>query len=147
MTVPNNSRPMSPREIMAQMEEEARRAVLAEMLPLADMANRAGRGIKEMHADLERWKVERRIISVEHGGVEFFPVFAFDPKSQYLPYPALKQIMEILRERRGSGWGLAYWLVGLNSFLGARRPQDLLGSNPEWVIEAAQDEANDFPNG
>lgn len=147
MAIPSHEERMDAREIMAQMEDEARKAVLAEMLPIADLANLAGRRIEEMRADLELWKTERRIISVEHEGVEFFPVFAFNPNSQYLPYPAVKQVMEILSERRGSGWGLASWFVGLNSYLGGRRPLDLLDSNPQCVIDAARDEAEDFPNG
>ena len=38
------------------------------------------------------------------------------------------------------GWGLAYWFLGANSFLGGRRPQDVLLTDPSAVVAAAQDE-------
>jgi hypothetical protein len=42
--------------------------------------------------------------------------------------------------------GMASWFIGLNSFLDDQRPADLLASEPEWVIEAAQDEVSDSKN-
>ena len=54
-------------------------------------------------------------------------------------------MIEILSEvfSREESYGLASWFVGLNSYLDDQRPADLLASDPEWVIEAAQDEANE----
>ena len=45
------------------------------------------------------------------------------------------------------GWGMAYWLHSVNSFLGGNRPQDLLATTPERVIEAALDEVQEVAHG
>jgi hypothetical protein len=45
---------------------------------------------------------------------------------------------------RENSWGLASWFLSLNSFLNGQRPADLLASDPQWVIEAAQDEVNEM---
>ena len=131
---------MNPAEIMARMEEETRRAVLAEMRPAQELATLAGCGAEEMRGQLERWKAGGRIFSVEHEGAEYFPPFALDPGAGYRPYPAVAAALRILRELGWkSSWGPAGWFVGVNSFLDDRRPMDLLAEDPEWVIEAARD--------
>jgi hypothetical protein len=42
---------------------------------------------------------------------------------------------------------MAYWLHSVNSFLGGNRPQDLLATTPERVIEAALDEVQEVAHG
>ena len=139
------------RAILARMQEDMRRAVLEEMRPAHDLAALAGRGAEEMRSDLERWKAERRIFSVAHDGAEYFPLFALDPADGYRPYPAVAAAMRILSEIMDGrdGWGLGSWFVGVNGYLDAQRPEDLLASDPEWVIEAAKDEINSvkYPHG
>lgn len=131
---------MNPAEIMARMEEETRRAVLAEMRPARELAVLAGRGAEEMLTSLELWKADGRIFSVEHKGAEYFPPFALDPDAGYRPYPAVAAALRILRELGWkSSWGPAGWFVGLNSYLDDQRPMDLIAEDPEWVIEAARD--------
>jgi hypothetical protein len=46
-----------------------------------------------------------------------------------------------------SGWSIAFWFAGLNSFLDDGRPQDLLASKPEMVIAAARDEMEGLQHG
>jgi hypothetical protein len=128
--------------IMDRMQEEARRQVLAEMCQARELAALAGREPELIQAELDRWKIEGRIFSVEHEGAEYFPSFAIDPGAAFQPYPAVAEVSRIFD---AIGWksplGLASWFVGLNSFLDDRRPMDLLAENPEWVIDAARDEA------
>jgi len=128
------------RAIMAQMDEQVRRMVLAEMRQAHELAALAGRPEDEMRGDLARWKSEGCIVSVEHEGAEYFPPFALDPDAGYRPYPVMAEVIRILRQARSwSGtWAFASWLIGLNSFLDDQRPRDLLALDPEWVIEAAR---------
>lgn len=42
---------------------------------------------------------------------------------------------------------MAYWFRSDNRFLGGKRPQDLLASAPERVIEAAGDEVLGIAHG
>lgn len=48
-------------------------------------------------------------------------------------------MLEIFRGKKDD-WGLAYWFASVNSFLGGKRPQDLLISKPDRVVAAAEDE-------
>lgn len=50
-------------------------------------------------------------------------------------------------DSKKDGWGLAYWFRSDNSFLGGKRPQDLLASDPERVIAAAEDEVQEVAHG
>ncbi|MGA9673586.1 MAG: hypothetical protein WBQ94_30625, partial [Terracidiphilus sp.] len=127
--------------ISVAMEEEMQRAVLSEMRPAGQLANLAGRGTSEMRRDLDQWEADRRILSVRHEGVDYFALFALNPVEGYRPYPAVADVIRILSRilNRENSWGLASWFIGLNSFLDDQRPADLLASDPEWVVDAAQD--------
>ena len=45
------------------------------------------------------------------------------------------------------GWGMAYWFQSVNGFLGGKRPQDLLATDPDRVIAAARDEVQGVLHG
>jgi hypothetical protein len=80
---------------------------------------------------------DRAVFAVEHDGVEYFPLFGLDPEKKYEPYASLGRVLDVLDGNK-SGWSLAFWFAGLNSFVDDRRPQDLLASEPEQVIAAAR---------
>jgi hypothetical protein len=44
-------------------------------------------------------------------------------------------------------WGIAYWFQSSNSFLGGKRPQDLLSSAPQRMLAAAEDEVQEVAHG
>jgi hypothetical protein len=128
--------------IMAQSQEETRRAVLAEMRQPDEIAGLAGRSAEKMRGELDRWKNDGLIFSVEHDGTEYFPLFALDSGGEYRPYPAVAEVLRILNASNwGSNWAVAAWFVELNSFLDGQRPQELLAFDPERVINAAKDAA------
>ena len=58
----------------------------------------------------------------------------------------VSQIIEIFRGHRDS-WEMAYWFASANSFLGAKRPQDLFAKAPQRVIAAAEDEVQGIVHG
>jgi hypothetical protein len=64
----------------------------------------------------------------------------------YRPYKALAEVLKTFGETK-SGWDVAFWFAGLNSFLGDQRPQDLSATRPELVIAAAQDEVDGVQHG
>ena len=137
--------------ILAAMQEEMRRVVLGEMRTAGQLATLAGCGANEIQCDLDQWAADGRIVSVRHEGEDYFSLFALNPAEGYRPYPAVADVIRILRRilDRESSWGLAWWFSGLNSFLDGQRPADLLASDPEWVVEAAQDAVNEtmYPQG
>ena len=56
------------------------------------------------------------------------------------------EVLEIFGESKDS-WGLAYWFSSVNSFLGGKRPQDVLAKQPDRVIAAAVDELEGVVHG
>lgn len=132
------------------MEKQTRRAVLSEMRPAQELAAGAGRSVEEMRRDLRQWTAEGRIFSVKDHAAEYFPPFALDPGAGYRPYPAVAQMLSTLHELQwDSAWGLAGWFVGVNGYLDAQRPMDVLANDPEWVIDSARDAVNSekYPHG
>ncbi len=131
--------------ILTAMQDEMRQQVLGEMRSAGQLATLAGRSATEIRRDLDLWAADGRILSVRHKGVDCFALFALNPAEGYRPYPAVADAIRILSAvlNRDNAWGLASWFIGLNGFLDDLRPADLLTSDPEWVIEAAQDEVND----
>src|ERR1035441_8625828 len=89
------------RAIMAQMEEQVRRMVLAEMRQAHELAALAGRPEDEMRGGLARWKSAGRIVSVEHEGAEYFPAFTLDPGAGYRPFPVMAEVIRILYQTEG----------------------------------------------
>ena len=59
--------------------------------------------------------------------------------TDYRPAKGLVRVLKVFRGNKDD-WGLAYWFASANSFLGGKRPQDLLISKPDRVVAAAEDE-------
>jgi hypothetical protein len=131
--------------IWAAMQEEMRQVVLGEMRTAGQLATLAQLDIDEIQPNLNQWAADGRILSVRHEGIDYFALFALNPAERYQPYPAVADVVQILSRilNRENSWGLASWFIGLNSLLEDQRPADLLASDPEWVVEAAQDAVNE----
>ena len=117
---------------------QARRAFLAEFgtLTSREVAEVAGSRAANRAALANRWRTEGRIFAVEIGGQTLFPAFQFsDDDGQ--PRKVIAKILKVLQPKL-SGWQTALWFTGRNGWLGARRPVDVLGSDPEAVAEAAR---------
>lgn len=127
--------------VEARMVADARKAVLenGDWLTAAEVARAAGFSASNPSAQPNKWKKEGLIFAVRHRGVDYFPGYALDPSAGFRPVKVLARILEVFRGKKDD-WGLAYWFASVNSFLGGKRPQDLLASEPERVIAAAEDE-------
>lgn len=134
--------PPSPNMIKeAKMVVRACKAVLegADWLTAAQLAEMAGLSTNNPSAQPNKWKRQKQIFAIDLNGVDYFPGYGLDPEAGYRPRRSLKPILEVFGDEK-DGWGLAYWFLGANSFLGGRRPQDILASEPERVLAAARDE-------
>lgn len=141
--------PPSPRLLKeAVMLVQARKAVLesGDWLSAAEVAQLAGLSTRNPSAQPNKWKKQRQIFAINHGGVDYFPGYGLDPETSFRPVKPLAQLVEILSGHKDS-WGMAYWFMSSNSFLGGKRPQDLLISAPEKLIAAAQDEVQAVAHG
>lgn len=141
--------PPSPRLLKeAAMLVRSRKAVLesGDWLTAAEIAQLAGLSTRNPSAQPNKWKKQGLIFAIHHGGVDYFPGYGLDRDTGFRPVKALAKIIETLGGHK-DGWGMAYWFRSDNSFLGGQRPQDLLASAPERVIEAALDEVQAIAHG
>jgi hypothetical protein len=112
----------------ARMMVDAKSTILrsGDFLSASDIAKMAEYSPKNPSAQPNKWKRDGAIFAFQYKGIDYFPRYALDPVKSYRPYKALAVILKIFGETK-SGWGSAFWFAGLNSFLGDRRPQDLMG--------------------
>lgn len=132
----------------AEMLARARAAVLksGDWMTASEIASIAGFSTSNPSAQPSKWKREKSIFTISHNGSDYFPSYGLNPATGYRPVKALSTIIQILDEQK-DGWGLAYWFMSPNSFLGGKRPQDLLRTSPERVIDAAKDELEGVAHG
>lgn len=132
----------------AAMLARARTAILQEgdWLTTAQIADLAGFSASNPSAQPNKWKRAGLIFAIRHRGIDYFPGYGLDPKTGYRPLKAMSKIIETFGESK-DGWGLAYWFSSVNSFLGGKRPQDLLAKQPDRVIAAAVDEQEAVAHG
>lgn len=129
--------------IEAKMLWRAKMAVIqgAEWLTAAQVAAVAGLGQEDSISKVDEWKLDGAIFTIRLGGVDYFPGYALDPRNKYRPYRALRKVIAHF-QCSDDGWSLAYWFQSVNSFLGGKRPVDLLGKYPRELIAAAYDAAS-----
>lgn len=132
----------------AAMVARSRNTVLesADWLTAAQVAELAGLSTSNPSTQPNKWKRQKQIFAIAHNGVDYFPGYGLDPDTGYRPRKALKPVLDVFGEYK-DGWGLAYWFLSANSFLGGKRPQDVLASEPEKVISAAEDEVKGIAHG
>ncbi|MGY3494217.1 hypothetical protein [Bradyrhizobium sp. USDA 4502] len=124
-----------------RMAAKARKAVLesGDWLTAAQIVQIAGFGDSNPLSDPNRWKENKQIFTVRHREVDYFPRYALDPSIGYRPAEGLARVLSVFRKRKDD-WGIAFWFASVNSFLGGKRPQDLLTDQPDRVVAAAEDE-------
>lgn len=129
----------------AAMLGQARQAVLAsgDWLTAIQIAKLAGLSTRNPSSQPNKWKKQGKIFAIRHKGTDYFPGYGLDPKASYRPIKALAEVIKIFSEHKDS-WGMAYWFQSDNSLLAGKRPQDFLATEPERVLEAAQDEAQEI---
>ena len=120
---------------------KARKAVLesGDWLSAAELTQLAQLSTANPSSQPNKWKKAGRIFAIHHNGVDYFPGYGLDKDEDFRPLKALSQVIEVFDGHK-NGWGMAFWFMSVNSFLGGKRPQDLLVSQPEKVIDAARDE-------
>lgn len=77
---------------------------------------------------------ESRVFAIEGAHGRLYPAYAFDAHGQ--PLPAMKRILKALNDC--SAFSIACWFESTSSMLGGKRPRELLQSDPDAVVVAAQ---------
>lgn len=82
------------------------------------------------------WEIEGRVLSVPFAEDRWFPAFQFGDNGE--PLEALRPILAALSTRLKGEWQKALWFTTPSSWLHGRRPVDLLHSDPDAVVHAAE---------
>jgi hypothetical protein len=141
--------PPTPNELKeAAMLARARTAVLqsGDWMTAAEIAQVAGFSSSNPSAQPNKWKRDGAIFAIRHNGVDYFPSYGLDPKAGYRPLKSMAKVIDIFRDAK-DGWGMSYWFASVNSFLGGKRPQELLAAEPERVLAAARDALEEVAHG
>jgi hypothetical protein len=81
-----------------------------------------------------RWQSEGKIFSVRFEGRNLFPRFQFKDGS---PIPVVAKVIQLMPEHM-SGWDFAFFFYNPNSYIGGRRPFEMIRSNPGRVLSLAK---------
>lgn len=122
----------------ARLEAQAWRQILVSgdgWLTAVEVGELAHLGAGNPVATVNRWKKDRKVFAIQRDGRDYFPRYALGP--DFRPLPAVAAVLKILPWQ--SGERLAAWFESTSSFLGGKRPREVLSSDPKWVARAAQD--------
>ncbi|MHC8350962.1 hypothetical protein ACYZT7_16890 [Pseudomonas sp. RT4P38] len=131
-----------------EMDALARAQILTcgDFLLVQDLAIHLGIDFELLSLALMRWETDHRIFSINHDGCRYFPVYAFPSQGGASPIPGLRDVISVLCPMK-DGWGVSFWFISPNGWLGGKRPQDLLSTEPDRVISAAHEEASGVMHG
>jgi hypothetical protein len=122
--------------VAERLRLRAAEAVLCgtEWLTARQLGERANPDAANKHDFANRLLHGQRIFAIQHHGQNRFPAYALDDQGQ--PLPAIAQVMAILEgyePRR-----LASWFESTSSYLGGRRPREVIRHDPQAVVAAAR---------
>ncbi|WP_051334033.1 hypothetical protein [Mesorhizobium sp. WSM3224] len=127
--------PMSAVRSKIEADNARARVSFVENIPCftsADLAELAGHSARNKSATGSRWKVEKKVFSVQLGGRELFPAFQF---REGKPDPAVAQVLRALPQM--SRWQIAFWFVSSNPWLDGKVPSENL-DRVALIVDAAR---------
>jgi hypothetical protein len=131
--------------LQARRNADARRALLEEFGALRshEVADLADSRAANRAALANRWRAENRVVAVPWRDELLYPGFQFNSEGR--PHSAVGKSLDLLRsDPHTSAWQAALWFATPTSWLGGQRPVDLLGEDPDAVIQAAGREVSDI---
>ncbi len=114
-------------------------SILSDSIWLTSMAVSEGYGFKSSNksAGPNRWKNSNKIFAITIDGKDYFPQYALN--EDFKPLDIVKKIITLFGNKKTS-WGLAVWFGSHNSWLGNKKPKEVLRAMPEQVLIAAREE-------
>lgn len=121
----------------AALEQKAIEAILSgtEWLTGDEVGVRHNARATNKHAAVSRWVEGRKVFAIEHTGRRLFARYQFD--QGWKPLPAIATILKIMHGY--SPYRIAGWFESTNGYLSGRRPREVIGEDPNKVVEAARD--------
>lgn len=86
-------------------------------------------------AAAHRWKANAQLFAIRRDGRDMYPRYALG--DDFTPLPVVKRVLKTLVDH--DPLRVAGWFESTSSFLGGKRPRELVLSKPERVVQAAQD--------
>lgn len=86
-------------------------------------------------AAAHRWKANEQLFAIRRDGRDMYPRYALG--DAFTPLPVIKRVLKTLVGH--DPLRVAGWFESTSSFLGGKRPRELIASKPERVVLAAQD--------
>lgn len=129
--------------LQARRNAEARGVLLDEFGALRshEVADLAESRASNRAALANRWRAENRLVAVPVRDELLYPGFQFNAEGK--PKPVIGPTIAWLRsDPHTTDWQMALWFVTPTSWLGGRRPVDLLDERPDAVIDAARREVS-----
>ena len=81
------------------------------------------------------WRTSGKIFCVQYEKRKLYPVFQFDLSGN--PKPVIGRILKALGPNMGP-WQTAIWFTSANAYLKRKRPIDVLDTDPDSVVTAAE---------
>ncbi len=130
--------------LQARRNSEARRRFLEEhgALTSGEVAALAGSRAANRSAIANRWRKEGRIFAVTLHDSQYYPGFQFDENGR--PLSVIGRVLRALDAEELGEWEIALWFTKRTGWLDDRRPLDLLGEDPDAVVEAARRERHEL---
>jgi hypothetical protein len=126
-------------EAEAKRWKDLRTAFLREYRSVTapELAELTGSKSKNPSSRAHEWLRAGKIFAVNDGAVVRYPLFQLD-LTEGKPRPEIQKVLAYLRERL-SDWQIAMWFTTPNTMAGNwRRPIELLGSEVDQVVKAAE---------
>ena len=86
---------------------------------------------------VSRYQEARHLFVVRNRDEVIIPRFFFD--ETFDPVKGYEPVIRVLEHGRVSSWGMWAWLAGPSRLLGGEVPSQLIATQPERVLEAAQE--------
>lgn len=119
-----------------ERKQDLRQYILADAtwLTSSDLSDKAGFKNRNRSAGPNGWKQRGKIFAINVEGHDRYPAYALD--EAYQPLKILKEILALFGET-ASPWSIASWMGTTNSWLGGKKPKDVLKQQPAAVLHAA----------
>ena len=100
--------------------------------------------LNNISLELDEWERSGKIFSVHHDNTDYYPIYTLD--SEHRPLDAIKELISIFSGHK-DGWGMAFWFMSANGYLGGVTPKSIVAAEPERVLAAARDDVEGISHG
>jgi len=102
------------------------------------IAAESGSTARNRYELASRWSREHKTFAVRYERDLLYPRFQFQDGS---PIPAVSRVIKEF-PAHATGWDLAFFFTSPNSYIGGRKPLELLKEDPERLVALARSFAN-----